>query len=122
MEKGYYYVFSSSLSTYNSRNGGSKTRRRVHVNNNGRKDYYYKESLMENGNEIVTKEEGNKELEKLPGIGQFPNFKINLDKFFSPWIYHRLPSSTKGKRGEYNKLSRQFENADTSKLIPTVIK
>lgn len=118
MNKGYYYVFSSNMITYNNRNGGSKTRRRVHINNNGKKDYYYKESIVEEGNEKVIKEEGNKNLEKMPDINRLSNFKIDWDKFFFPWLYYRLPSSTKkGSRKTIKISGKTSNNMENTKLI-----
>ncbi|MEM0354247.1 MAG: hypothetical protein QXW79_01560 [Thermoplasmata archaeon] len=65
MEKGrtgYYYMHSFST-TYDD-GKVKKSRKRVFVNKNGMKDSYYKKSVVENGQENVIKEEGNRELSK----------------------------------------------------------
>lgn len=58
----YYYMSSSCMTTYNE-NGNIKSKQHNYVNDNGNTDYYHKESVIENNNEKIIKEEGNKELE-----------------------------------------------------------
>ncbi|XWV25600.1 putative ORFan [Tupanvirus deep ocean] len=88
MNKGftsYYYMSSSNVTTYNE-NGCKKSKQQVRINDNGNKDHYYKESVVENGQEKIIREEGNKKYEAkelfLTRPGRLLNWNSLFDSFW----------------------------------------
>ena len=53
---------SSIVTAYNDKGNKSQIKK-LEIDNNGSKDYYYKESSFENNEEKIIKEDGNKELD-----------------------------------------------------------
>lgn len=59
-----YYVASSSNMTMHNENGFTKCKKKIRINNNGKRDKYTMESITNKNGQILVKEEGNQELEK----------------------------------------------------------
>lgn len=84
---GYYYMSSSSITSYNENDATTKCKKKIRVNNNGQYDKYYKESIIEKDGERIVKEEGNRELDTkrimIPNF--FEEWNRLMDAFWNSW-------------------------------------
>ncbi|XWV26937.1 putative orfan [Tupanvirus soda lake] len=92
MNKGsssYYYMSSSSVTTYNE-NGCKRSKQQVRINKNGNVDHYYKDSIVENGQEKIIKEDGNKKYEAKEFFLPRQKQLLNWNTFFEP-LWFKFP-------------------------------
>jgi hypothetical protein len=84
MNKGstsYYYMSSSNMTTYNE-NGSAISKQHVRIDNNGNKDHYYKESVIEDNEEKIINENGNRKLQ--PKKNYVPISRTKQNSYFNP--------------------------------------
>lgn len=78
-----YYMYSSNMTTYNE-NGNINSKHKIRINNNGVKDFYNKEFIIENNKEKILLENGNEKLTqiKIPNFTSIFNYFWNNHTFF----------------------------------------
>jgi len=79
-----YYLYSYSSSSHVDKNGRTKNKLHVYLDNNGQKDNYYKESVYNNDAEMeeIIKETGNINLKDFsPPKIEFPKIEFPTIKF-----------------------------------------
>jgi hypothetical protein len=115
----YYYMSSSRMTTYNE-NGSVKSQQHIRVDNNGNKDYYHKESVIENDEENIVNENGNKELQYKQKYLLAP--KTNWENFFKlNWVDFLYDNLENGKISN-NKLessNNKQQNSNSNEATTT---
>lgn len=115
-----YYMCSSSMTTYNKNGTTIKCKKKVRVNDNGKMDKYYKESIIENDRETIVKEDGNKDLENKQ---VFPNIWERWDKLMAPlWNWpdfgwRKFPFELENRENENDKKENNEKEERDDQLV-----